>query len=106
MSARQSTRAPSYRAAGGSFFGQAKPQRSAVMASPLSEVQINCEQFNRGPGTQWPDASLATEAVALGLALPPAGGSYECSCSLPVSPSDPLLSKQGVRSSSLLGSIL
>ena len=74
------------------------------MASPLSEVQINCEQFNRGPGTQWPDASLATEAVALGLALPPAGGSYECSCSLPVSPSDPLLSKQGVRSSSLLGS--
>ena len=30
------------------------------VTSPLSEVQINCEQLNRGPGAQWPDASLDT----------------------------------------------
>ena len=28
--------------------------------SPLSEVQINCEQHSRSPGAQCPEASLAT----------------------------------------------
>ena len=28
--------------------------------SPLSEVQINCEQHSRSPGTQFTEASLAT----------------------------------------------
>ena len=30
------------------------------MTSPLSEVQINCEQHIRSPGAQCPEASLAT----------------------------------------------
>lgn len=30
------------------------------VTSPLSEVQINCEQHSRSPGAQCPEASLAT----------------------------------------------
>ena len=34
------------------------------VTSPLSVVQINCEQFIRSPDAQCPEASLATESMS------------------------------------------